>query len=79
MARSPKVRATISGVKAIAQAQQRVVEHGHLDHHAADARRRMDRGLEGGVGPQGGPAETASSTSRWSSSAIICCPKKGIE
>jgi len=37
--------------------QQRVVEHGHLEHHAADALRRAHRGLEARVGAQRGPAE----------------------
>ena len=38
-------------------AQQRVVEHRHVDDHAADALGRVHRGLERRVGPQRGPAQ----------------------
>ena len=51
---SPKLSAIISGVKASAQAEQRAVEHRHLDHHAAQPLGRERRRLERGVGAERG-------------------------
>ena len=60
--------------------EQRVVEHGHLDDHAAHALRRERGRLERGVGAQrrtrrGPPRRPRGGRA----SAIICSPKKLIE
>ena len=60
--------------------EQRVVEHRHLDHHAAHAGGRERGDLERGVRARARcRRSTASSISRWSSSATTSRAKIGIE
>ena len=49
---APKVSPTSSGVKAMRAAEQRVVQHGHLDQEPLHAVGRRRGGLERGVGAQ---------------------------
>ena len=60
-------------------AEQRVVEHRHLDDHAAQPLRRRQAASSVALAPSEVPPTTASSIPRWSSSAMTCSPKIGIE
>jgi hypothetical protein len=79
MTRSPKVRAIISGVKAIAQPSSALSSTGISTTMARTRSGACTAASRVALAPSEVPPSTASSSSRWSSSAIICSPKKGIE
>ena len=79
MTGSPKLSAIISGVKAIAQPISALSSTGISTIMPRTRSGACTAASSVALAPSEVPPSTASSTSRWSSSAIICCPKRGIE
>ena len=76
---SPTLSATISGVNASAQASSAESSTGismTMPRRRSGAKAAASSAV---LAPSDVPSTTASSISRWSSSAIVCCPKKLIE
>ena len=76
---SPKLSAIISGVNASAHASSALSSTG-ISITMPRRRSGADAAASSAaLAPSDVPSTTASSISRWSSSAIVCCPKKVIE